>query len=249
VRTAWVLIVLGLLLAACSLETKPAASATLTPGNEVSVTLPPSGAVYLTLKDAVDATRVYAAPLEAGSVRLVILNSDLMPMAASASHYWFGKPDVATFAIAVEPTTGPRLNFRAYPGYEYVVKVENHTGQELEAAVGAFSFTPRGQEDNYLTAGEVSGAIEFLAQMDTYEVLEDGTLTLSAGEMGKPFIVAHVYESALPGAAKLFTLEPGDSYPVKAGNFVVVQARGQATAGFDEPESFQYTLNLTVAVP
>ena len=253
-RTWLLLAALLALVVACN--PTPESEGAFEPGGTLTVTLPPSGSVYVTLKGASGPTRVYAQSPGA-LLRLVVLNQDQNPMLASAAHTWFGLPQVALAAagaepqIAVEPVSGPRLNLNAYPGYDYYLKLENHSGQRVEAELGAVPFEPRPDgEDAPLAPGETVGALEFVGEIDGYRVVEDGYLELWASGSGAAWIVADVYAARTTGSPKLATLEPGGpGYPVAAGNYVLVRARGNAAAGFDEPESFQYTLILSVAAP
>ncbi len=222
-------------------------------GQTIDVKLPASGSVFLTLH-ASGPTRVFAHSRnpEGAELRIILSNQDLNRMVASASHSWFGIPDVAPASagaaplIVVEPASGPRLNFHASRGYDYYLKIENYSHQEVEAVVGAFEFTPLKDGNIRFYQGSTTGALEFLGEVDSYIVGEDGVLSLAAGGSGYAWIVADVYTSSAPGSAKIATLEPGGpSLSVKAENYVLVRARGHIVAGFNEADSFQYRLELS----
>jgi len=252
IRFRWPLLALVLLLAACevSLQTED----WLEPGRSISVVIPASGSVYLSLQNAAEYTQLYATSQDPAGVqlRLVLLNTDLNPMLASASYRWFGLPQVAVAgaeaapAIVVTPEAGARLNLKGYPGASYYLRVENHSGLPVTALVGAEAFEPLA-DGGLLAEGDTYGAIEFVGEFDTYEAIDAGTLTLSAEGAGASWIVADIYPDAEPSTEKIATLEPGGSYTVEAGYLVIVRVRGGLAAGFNEPESFQYTLSLVAA--
>lgn len=252
-RIGWLAAFLALVFSACNLP--PESGGTLEPERTLTLTLPASGTAYLTLKNASGPVRLFAqsqTPQGAG-LRLVVLNTDGNPMYASASHFWFGLPQVAVASleaaplIAVEPADGPRLNLNAYPGHDYLVRVENHSGQSVEVLVGTTAFQPQSDGgDALLSAGDTTGALEFVGEVDTYLVPDRGTLSLQASGSGYAWIVADVYASRTTGSPKIATLEPGGpALAVEAGNYVWVRSRGNAAAGFNEPESFQYTLSYS----
>jgi len=255
VRRWFLLLALLGLIAACT--TPPETDGLLEANSSITVTLPPASSVLLTLHASGD-TRVYARSQnpEGVGLRIVLFNEDLSPMIASASHTWFGIPSVALAngkpepLIQVEPLDGPRFNFHFSRAYDYYLKVENFSDQWVEAEVGAFAFEPLRDADLVpMTGGSRTGALEFLGEVDTYIIGKDGTLSLSAGGSGYAWIVADVYTSNETGSSKVKTLEPGNAYPVKGGDYIWVHARGHVAAGFNEPESFQYTLTLNVAQP
>lgn len=234
-----------ILLAACT--PPPPAAEELVSGGELEVTLPPSKAVYLRLTGASGPTQVAAS--DEAPLRLVLLNPDLNPMLASVSSTWFGLPQVAV-AIAVEPlASGPRLNFEAYPGHAYYLRVENlsHTEATVTLSAKAFDPNPKGDDDPLEPGEPLSGAIEFLNEVDTYITKGEGYLRLEASGSGVAWLTADVYEARAAGSPKVAGLEPGDERCVPAGAYVMVRTRGNQAAGFDEPESLRYTLTLTSA--
>ena len=258
---------LVLVLAACG-EPPPAVEANLGPDQSALISLPPSGAAYVRLKNISGPTRAYAQTVNprGPGLRLVLLNEDLAAMYASSDLNWFGVPNVALAGKGTKPlitptlTDGVRLNFEATFSYDYYLRVENHSNVLVEVEVGVTSFTPNPNGDFFsgdtLALGESkTGAIELVDEEDAYVLTGfTGTayLHLTASGASKTWLVADVYESDNPRAKLLRTLEPDglNCTPVSAGYFILLRTHGNAVAGFDEPDSLQYTLTLdTTACP
>lgn len=247
-----------LLLAACG-EPPPAVDATLGPDQSQTLTLPPSGAAYVRLRNLSGAVQAYAQTVNprGPGLRLVLLNEDLVAMYASSDFSWFGRPGVALAGKGARPlitptlTDGARLNFEAALGHDYYLKVENYSNVPVDVEVGVAGFSPNPNGDFFandtlaLNASK-TGAIEFVGEHDAYTLSGTGYLHLDASGAANAWLVAEVYEDAAPGADKLLTLEPDglSCARVSAGYFVLLRAHGDAAAGFDEPGSLQYTLTL-----
>ena len=183
---------------------------------------------------------------ERSRLRLILYDAQGVVQAQSVARNWFGLPQVALASVGPQgltPDPGYRLNFRAQAGSTFYVKVENLAEAEDRVTLYLDPFTPNpsGQGEDF-TTGTKQGAIEFLGEFDRYNVSgASGYLRLSYS--GPLDLVALLYLS--PQDPNPVRLDPVVSCAqVSPAVLLVVRDRGQARAGFDEPNSGQYTLTL-----
>ncbi|MGQ9736000.1 MAG: hypothetical protein ACUVUP_05450 [Thermaceae bacterium] len=260
----WRLLPLAFLLAACSLESVPMAGG-LSPGGSVELTLPaaqevgggelrPSSRVYHILIPQLGAYRLSAVSegLKGKSrLRLILYDNQGEVKAQSVARHWFGIPQVALASmrpqgIKVTGDPGYRLNFRAQAGEAFYIRVENLAEDQDKVRLSLEGFSPNLAGNRTpleeFSSGTKEGAIEFLDDVDVYDVSEArGYLRFSYS--GPLDLVALLYSA--PDDRYPIRLDPVVSCaPVSPAVLLVVRDRGMARAGFDKEGSGRYTLTI-----
>jgi hypothetical protein len=263
-RNAWFAFLLVLTLAACNLGGSPPVSGDLPVGSYQIANLPaaqevgggelrPGVAVYripLTSDGAVRISAVSTQRQLAARLRLVLLDEKGVVQAVSVARNWFAaRQELTPLALRPQITTDPgfRLNFRGQAGQVFYLRVENYalSADRVTLYADAFTPNPRGQgllpEDFF--SGIRGGAIEFVGEFDRYNVASaTGYLRLTYS--GPLDLVALLYNG--PNDAYPRVLDPvANCAPIASATLLVVRDRGLARAGFDEPLSGRYTLEIS----
>ncbi len=214
--------------------------------------LRPSAKTYRVRIDRAGAFQVAAVSSllqERSRLRLILYDAQGVVQAQSVARNWFGLPQVALAsccAVAPQGITsdpGYRFNFKAQAGDVFYVKVENLAEAQDRVTLSLKSLTPNpsGQGEAF-TSGSKQGAIEFLGEFDRYDV-SSATGYLRFTYTGPLDLVALLYRS--PADPNPVRLDPVvRCAPVSPAVLLVVRDRALARAGFDEPGSGQYTLEL-----
>lgn len=254
-------------LAACNQAAIPPVSGDLTVGGYVLAQLDPareSGGelrpgvkVYRIALNQHQAVRVSAvsAVLEGRArLRLVLLDDRGVVQGVSVARNWFAaRQELAPLSLRPQITTDPgyRLNLRGQAGQVFYLRVENYALSSDRVTLYADPFTPnpRGNSDNpeSFTSGTKEGAIEFVGEFDWYNVSgAQGSLRLTYS--GPLDLVALLYLS--PGDSSPLVLDPvRNCAPISPATLLVVRDRGLARAGFDEPNSGRYKLEIVSSCP
>jgi hypothetical protein len=126
--------------------------------------------------------------------------------------------------------------------------VENYALSADRVTLYADAFTPNSQRPGapsrrLLFSGIKEGAIEFVGEFDRYNVAS-ATGYLRFTYSGPLDLVALLYNG--PNDAYPRTLDPVvNCAPIAPATLLVVRDRGLARAGFDEPLSGRYTLEIS----
>jgi len=263
-RNAWSAFLLALTLAACNLGGGPPVSGDLPVDSYKIANLPsaqevgggelrPGVAVYRIPLTSDGTVRISAVSSElelAARLRLVLLDEKGVVQAVSVARNWFAaRQELTPLALRPQITTNPgfRLNFRGQAGQVFYLRVENYalSADRVTLYADAFTPNPRGQgllpEDFF--SGIKEGAIEFVGEFDRYNVAS-ATGYLSLTYSGPLDLVALLYNG--PNDAYPRTLDPVvNCAPIAPATLLVVRDRGLARAGFDEPLSGRYTLEIS----
>jgi hypothetical protein len=257
-RKVWLL---TLFLAACNLEGRPPVRDDLPVGEYRIAILPaaregpgaelrPGVAVYRVPLSSDGAVRISAVSAElklSARLRLVLLDERGVVQAVSVARNWFAaRQELTPLALRPQITTDPgfRLNFRGQEGQVFYLRVENYALSEDRVTLYANSFTPNpGGQGEAFSSGTKVGAIEFVGEFDRYNVASaTGYLRLTYS--GPLDLVALLYNG--PNDAYPRTLDPVvNCAPIAPATLLVVRDRGLARAGFDEPLSGRYTLEIS----
>lgn len=259
-RVFWGLALL-LALAACT-EGIPPASGTLPVGGYVLADLPaaqesggelrPGVRVYRIPLSASQAVRVSAVSADLGlraRLRLTLLDERGVVQAVSVARNWFAAyPEVAPLSLQPQLTVDPgyRLNFKGLAGQVFYLKVENYALSPDRVTLYADPFTPNpaGRGEAF-TGGTQYGAIELAGEFDQYNVAS-ATGNLRFTYTGPLDLVALLYLS--PTDVSPLVLDPVmNCTPISPATLLVVRDRGLARAGFDEPGSGRYVLEISSA--
>ena len=257
-RKVWLLV---LLLAACNLEGRPPVRDDLPVGEYRIAILPaaregpgaelrPGVAVYRVPLSSDGAVRISAVSAElelSARLRLVLLDERGVVQAVSVARHWFAaRQELTPLALRPQITTNPgfRLNFRGQAGQVFYLRVENYALSADRVTLYADAFTPNSQgQGEGFTFGTKVGAIEFVGEFDRYNVAS-ATGYLSLTYSGPLDLVALLYNG--PNDAYPRTLDPVvNCAPIAPATLLVVRDRGLARAGFDEPLSGRYTLEIS----
>ena len=260
-RSVWLGFLLALTLAACNLEGSPPVSGDLPVGDHEIAQLPPAQkgpgdelrpgvAVYRIPLTSDGAVRISAVSSElelSARLRLVLLDEKGVVQAVSVARNWFAaRQELTPLALRPQITTDPgfRLNFRGQAGQVFYLRVENYALSADRVTLYADAFTPdsQGQGESF-TFGTKVGAIEFVGEFDRYNVASaTGYLRLTYS--GPLDLVALLYNG--PNDAYPRKLDPVvNCAPIAPATLLVVRDRGLARAGFDEPLSGRYTLEIS----
>jgi len=257
-RKVWLLV---LLLAACNLEGRPPVRDDLPVGEYRIAILPaaregpgaeprPGVAVYRVPLSSDGAVRISAVSAElelAARLRLVLLDERGVVQAVSVARHWFAaRQELTPLALRPQITADPgfRLNFRGQAGQVFYLRVENYALSADRVTLYADAFTPNSQgQGEGFTFGTKVGAIEFVGEFDRYNVAS-ATGYLRFTYSGPLDLVALLYNG--PNDAYPRTLDPVvNCAPIAPATLLVVRDRGLARAGFDEPLSGRYTLEIS----
>jgi hypothetical protein len=260
-RSVWLGFLLALTLAACNLEGSPPVSGDLPVGDYEIAQLPPAQkgpgdelrpgvAVYRIPLTSDGAVRISAVSSElelAGRLRLVLLDEKGVVQAVSVARNWFAaRQELTPLALRPQITADPgfRLNFRGQVGQVFYLRVENYALSADRVTLYADAFTPNSQgQGEGFTFGTKVGAIEFVGEFDRYNVAS-ATGYLRFTYSGPLDLVALLYNG--PNDAYPRTLDPVvNCAPIAPATLLVVRDRGLARAGFDEPLSGRYTLEIS----
>jgi hypothetical protein len=260
-RNAWSAFLPALTLAACNLGGGPPVSGDLPVGSYQIADLPaaqevgggelrPGVAVYripLTSDGAVQISAVSTQLQLAARLRLVLLDEKGVVQAVSVARNWFAaRQELTPLALRPQITTDPgfRLNFRGQAGQVFYLRVENYALSADRVTLYADAFTPNSQgQGEGFTFGTKVGAIEFVGEFDRYNVAS-ATGYLRLAYTGPLDLVAFLYNG--PNDAYPRTLDPVvNCAPIAPATLLVVRDRGLARAGFDEPLSGRYTLEIS----
>ena len=257
-RKVWLLV---LLLAACNLEGRPPVRDDLPVGEYRIAILPaaregpgaelrPGVAVYRVPLSSDGPVRISAVSSElelAARLRLVLLDERGVVQAVSVARHWFAaRQELTPLALRPQITADPgfRLNFRGQAGQVFYLRVENYALSADRVTLYADAFTPNSQgQGEGFTFGTKVGAIEFVGEFDRYNVAS-ATGYLRFTYSGPLDLVALLYNG--PNDAYPRTLDPvANCAPIAPATLLVVRDRGRARAGFDEPLSGRYTLEIS----
>jgi hypothetical protein len=260
-RNAWFAFLLVLTLAACNLGGGPPVSGDLPVGSYKIADLPsaqevgggelrPGVAVYRIPLTSDGAVRISAVSTQlelAARLRLVLLDEKGVVQAVSVARNWFAaRQELTPLALRPQITTDPgfRLNFRGQAGQVFYLRVENYALSADRVTLYADAFTPNSQgQGEGFTFGTKVGAIEFVGEFDRYNVAS-ATGYLRFTYSGPLDLVALLYNG--PNDAYPRTLDPVvNCAPIAPATLLVVRDRGLARAGFDEPLSGRYTLEIS----
>ncbi|WP_232822452.1 hypothetical protein [Thermus sediminis] len=187
-------------------------------------------------------------------LRLVLLDDRGVVQAVSVARNWFAaRPELTPLGLRPQITADPglRLNFRGQAGQVFYLRVENYALSEDRVALYADPFTPnpRGQGlvPEVFSSGTRVGAIEFVGEFDRYNVAS-ATGYLRFAYTGPLDLVALLYNA--PDDPNPRVLDPVvNCAPISPAILLVVRDRGLARAGFDEPGSGRYTLEISNTCP
>jgi hypothetical protein len=260
-RNAWFALLLALTLAACNLGGGPPVSGDLPVDSYKIADLPsaqevgggelrPGVAVYRISLTSDGAVRISAVSTQlqlAARLRLVLLDEKGVVQAVSMARNWFAaRQELTPLALRPQITTDPgfRLNFRGQAGQVFYLRVENYALSADRVTLYADAFTPNSQgQGEVFTFGTKEGAIEFVGEFDRYNVAS-ATGYLRFTYSGPLDLVALLYNG--PNDAYPRTLDPVvNCAPIAPATLLVVRDRGLARAGFDEPLSGRYTLEIS----
>jgi hypothetical protein len=260
-RNAWSAFLLALTLAACNLGGGPPVSGDLPVDSYQIANLPsaqevgggelrPGVAVYRIPLTSDGAVRISAVSSElelSARLRLVLLDEKGVVQAVSVARNWFAaRQELTPLALRPQITTDPgfRLNFRGQAGQVFYLRVENYALSADRVTLYANSFIPNpGGQGEAFSSGTKRGAIEFVDDFDWYNV-SSATGYLRFTYSGPLDLVALLYNG--PNDAYPRTLDPVvNCAPIAPATLLVVRDRGLAWAGFDEPLSGRYTLEIS----
>jgi hypothetical protein len=260
-RSVWLGFLLALTLAACNLEGSPPVSGDLPVDSYKIADLPaaqevgggelrPGVAVYRIPLTSDGAVRISAVSSElelAARLRLVLLDEKGVVQAVSVARNWFAaRQEFTPLALRPQITTDPgfRLNFRGQAGQVFYLRVENYALSADRVTLYANSFIPNpGGQGEAFSSGTKRGAIEFVDDFDRYDVATaTGYLRFTySGPLDLVALLYNAHEDPNPRV-----LDPVvNCAPIAHATLLVVRDRGLARAGFDEPLSGRYTLEIS----
>ena len=247
-------------LAACNQVAIPPVSGDLPVGGRVIAELPAAQGSGGELRPGVKVYRIalgqhpavgvsaVSADLEGRArLRLVLLDDRGVVQAVSVARNWFAaRQELAPLSLRPQITTDPgyRLNFRGQAGQVFYLRVENYalSPDTVTLYADPFSPNPRGNGERF-DSGTMVGAIEFVGEFDRYDVSRaEGFLRFTYS--GPLDLVALLYLS--PQDPSPLVLDPvRNCAPISPATLLVVRDRGLVRAGFDEPNSGQYRLEIS----
>jgi hypothetical protein len=180
-------------------------------------------------------------------LRLVLLDEKGVVQAVSVARNWFAaRQELTPLALRPQSTTdsGFRLNFRGQAGQVFYLRVENYALSADRVTLYADPFTPNSAgRGEVFSSGTRQGAIEFVGEFDWYNVASaTGYLRFTySGPLDLVALLYNAHEDPNPRV-----LDPVvNCAPIAPATRLVVRDRGLARAGFDEPLSGRYTLEIS----
>jgi hypothetical protein len=184
----------------------------------------------------------------AGRLRLVLLDEKGVVQAVSVARNWFAaRQELTPLALRpqITPDPGFRLNFRGQAGQVFYLRVENYALSADRVTLYADAFTPNpGGQGEAFSSGTKVGAIEFVGEFDRYN-LASATGYLRFTYSGPLDLVALLLYNGLNDAYPRVLDPVANCAPIAPATLLVVRDRGLARAGFDEPLSGRYTLEIS----